>query len=85
GIARFLGLRRGYGRLVELAAAHRFERLTSRRRGEEDKTAHLRRGIVGDHRNQFTAEQQQRLNDLLAEALFRMGYSSDASEGNWDA
>ncbi len=81
-VARFLGLRAGHHRLAELAAAHRFERLTSRKRGEEDKTAHLRRGIIGDHRNQFTEQQRRRLNDLLAEALLRMGYSIDASGGD---
>lgn len=45
-----------------------------RQEGEEDKTAHNRKGIVGDWRNQFSPAQQEDLFRWLKPTLERMGY-----------
>lgn len=73
-IARFLELPANQRRIEEIAHKHSFARQTGRAPGQEDKAAHARKGIIGDFRNQFAPDVQDRLNRLLREPLLRMGY-----------
>ena len=75
-ITRFLGLRVRERGLARCARGHAFGVQEKRPRGEEDKTAHNRKGIIGDHKNQFSPDQLRRLDHLLSGALARMGYLS---------
>ncbi len=73
-VAHFLGLAVGSEQIARIAQAHDFQRKTARRAGEEDKQAHQRKGIVGDHRNQFSAEQLRRIHEALGDTVERLGY-----------
>jgi hypothetical protein len=53
-----------------------FERLTGRKKGQEDRGNHLRKGIPGDWKNHFTADHvtafKQKYNDLI----LKLGYET---------
>lgn len=70
----FLGLRESDARLQGIVAKNTFEARAKRKPGQEDKSAHNRKGVIGDFRSQFTPEQQARLNALLGDTLTRLGY-----------
>jgi hypothetical protein len=73
-VARFLELPVSERHIEHVARTHSFARQTGRVPGQEDKAAHARKGIIGDFRNQFSPDVQNRLNRLLHEPLLRMGY-----------
>ena len=57
-------------RLREVVLATRFEALTGgRRRGEEDVTAHERKGVAGDWQNHFTPRVKRAFKEQLRRAL----------------
>lgn len=55
----------------------RFERRTGRRRGEEDVTAHERKGIAGDWRNHFSEELERDFKEQWGDLLIATGYEQD--------
>ena len=75
GIARFLERPVSRKCLQSIADAHRFANRSRRKPGHERKTDHNRKGVVGDHRNQFNAETREFLNNRFEKALKRMGYA----------
>lgn len=56
-----------------------FAKQANRKRGEEDVKSFVRKGIVGDWRNQFTREACEVFNEFGGETLVRLGYEQDGS------
>jgi lipopolysaccharide transport system ATP-binding protein len=64
-------------RLGHIVADHRFERLTGGRpRGQEDVTAHERKGIAGDWKNHFTPRVKEAFKHRFGQVLVAAGYES---------
>lgn len=60
--------------LDRLWSHHSFERLSGRRRGEEDPKAHYRKGLPGDWKNHFDAAVEARFRALTGDLVERLGY-----------
>lgn len=54
--------------------ANSFERVSNRRRGEEDSQSFFRKGVAGDWRDVFTERDRQIYEELAGDQLIRMGY-----------
>jgi lipopolysaccharide transport system ATP-binding protein len=62
----------------QIVAGNRFENRTGgRKRGEEDPTAHERKGIAGDWRNYFTDRIARAFKERYGELLVATGYERD--------
>ena len=57
-----------------------FEKLAGRKRGEEDKTSHFRKGVSGDWKNYFTSEHKELFHEMYPGVLMKLGYELD---NNW--
>lgn len=67
-------------RLRDVIAGNRFEKLTGgRKRGDEDISAHERKGIAGDWVNHFTPRVTDRFNERYGELLASTGYGQDSA------
>ncbi len=71
-----------------IVARNRFERLSvgrriwrSRRPGQEDKSSHFRKGIVGDWRNYLKEAHIQRFKEVAGQQLVDLGYEQSFE---WD-
>jgi hypothetical protein len=64
-------------RLVEKSG---FERESNRKRGQEDSSSRLRRGIAGDWKNVFTGEDKRIFKEVAGDLLIKLGYEKDR---NW--
>ena len=72
------GLQISRPRLQEIVEAHRFEMVSGGRSvGEEDVTAHERKGVAGDWRNHFTDRLTQAFKTRYGGLLVAAGYESD--------
>lgn len=77
----FLGIRLGKARIRKICNKHSFKKQAGRNRGDEDKSAFLRKGIAGDWSNYFDEEVKKAFkyscdgdwNDLLVE----LGYEEN--------
>ncbi len=67
-------------RLHESIDRYSFERVTGRKRGQEDAGSFLRKGVAGDWVNHFTKEAGEVFNQHCGNALVELGYESDK---NW--
>jgi hypothetical protein len=68
-------------RLRRAVETRRFDRMSKGRpRGEEDVSAHLRKGVAGDWRNYFTAPVKEAFKERWGELLVTAGYERDL---NW--
>jgi len=56
-----------------------FESQAGRKAGDADAKSFLRKGVVGDWRNVFSAEARQIFDHHAGEALVRLGYEKDRS------
>jgi lipopolysaccharide transport system ATP-binding protein len=63
--------------IQEAVAANRFEARAGRKPGEEDQSAHERKGIAGDWRNYFTDSLAKEFKDRFGEHLVATGYEKD--------
>jgi hypothetical protein len=54
-----------------------FERQARRSAGEEDKRSFLRKGVVGDWRNQFSRQARETFDRYAGEELIILGYEPD--------
>lgn len=75
-VCGFLGLSVSDDKIRRAVEENDFKKVAKRKRGEEDKSAHQRKGIVGDHKNQFTRAEQEEMNRLLGAALEKLGYEA---------
>ena len=57
-----------------------FERMTGRKRGTEDRSNFIRKGVIGDWANHFTRETAEIFDHYAGDMLVEMGYESDR---NW--
>lgn len=61
-------------KLREVIDNNRFEKVNKRKKGQEDKTSHARKGVVGDWRNNFSSETialvKEHLNDLILDLKY---------------
>jgi lipopolysaccharide transport system ATP-binding protein len=65
-------------RLREVVIAYQFERWTGgRQRGQEDSTAHERKGIAGDWRNYFSDRIKRTFKERYGELLIATNYEKD--------
>jgi len=74
-IFEFLGVGAAADTVSACVAAASFERLTGgRERGEEKATAHMRKGLVGEWRDQFDEASRDAFRRHGGETLKRLGY-----------
>jgi len=66
-----------YRKIIE---KNSFGRLSGRKRGEEDKTKHQRKGISGDWKNCFTEKIKNEFKEKYNDVLIATGYESN---DNW--
>ena len=64
--------------LDKLLYAHSFKRLSGRKRGQEDKSAHYRKGVRGDWRNYFNDVVSAEFKKVTGNLLVRLGYENDS-------
>ncbi len=67
-------------RLHEIIRYNSFEAVTGRKPGEEDVTAHQRKGISGDWRNHFSERVKEEFKKRFGDVLIKTGYEYDR---NW--
>lgn len=58
-----------------------FRKMAGRNPGEEKMNTFLRKGIVGDWKNQFSHEAAEVLADYVGDRLIRAGYESESPSG----
>jgi hypothetical protein len=76
----FLEVDTGDDSVAACLEAGDFKRLSGgRERGEEDVQSHLRKGVVGDWREQFDAEAEARFEEGAGPLLEELGYATAAS------
>ncbi len=64
-------------RAREIAEEFSFARQSGRRVGEENKGSFIRKGVVGDWRNQFSREAREVFDRYAGEELISLGYERD--------
>lgn len=64
-------------RLLRIVEAHRFERVTGRARGQEDRASFNRKGVAGDWTNHFSPDQKRAFKETAGRALIELGYAQD--------
>jgi hypothetical protein len=76
-LCEFLGAESDRATIARCVELNRFERVTKgRRRGEEDSTAFLRSGVVGDWRRTFTEEDREAYKAVAGDLLVSLGYET---------
>ncbi|HSG82326.1 MAG TPA: sulfotransferase domain-containing protein [Gemmatimonadota bacterium] len=65
--------------VAEVVGKYSFDAQAGRRRGEEDSSSFLRKGVAGDWRNYFSAEAAQTFDRHAGDILIRLGYEDDRS------
>lgn len=73
-ILRFLGVFSEEKDAERCVRAASFERVSSRRQGEEDAGSFFRKGISGDWKNVFTAQDRELYESIAGDQLAAMGY-----------
>ncbi|MDD2921820.1 MAG: sulfotransferase domain-containing protein [Anaerolineales bacterium] len=67
-------------RLESIIKENNFEAVAGRKRGEENTSAHLRKGVVGDWQNHFTEKVKTEFKKRYGRLLIDTGYEKDL---NW--
>lgn len=60
--------------VVEIVETRSFERLTGRRKGQENRGSHLRKGVPGDWVNHFTPAHIETFKARYNELILKLGY-----------
>ncbi len=77
GVMRFLGVASEEEIATRCVEAVTFERLANRSAGREDPTSFYRKGVSGDWKNVFTAEDGQIFKREAGDLLVELGYEVD--------
>jgi len=64
-------------RLREIERDHSFENLTKRKKGQEDQTKFLRKGVAGDWKEKFSPEACRVFDHFAGDELILAGYEKD--------
>jgi hypothetical protein len=73
-VFELLRARKGDPIIERCIRASTFERVASRRQGEEDSGSFFRKGVAGDWRGVFTERDREIYRELAGEQLIEMGY-----------
>lgn len=79
-ILEFLGLEARHSILDDMATKFTFEAMAKRKPGEEDVSAHRRKGIAGDWKNYFDADISAAFKETYGDIVERLGYEES---GEW--
>ena len=79
-LLEFLGADAGEKTVEGLVEKSAFEQKSNRERGQEDSSSRLRKGVAGDWKNVFTAEDKRIFKEVAGDVLIRLGYERDS---NW--
>ena len=66
--------------IIQLLNKYSFQKISGRKQGSEDIQHHYRKGIPGDWKNYFTAQQKDLFKILSGDILITCGYEKD---NNW--
>jgi hypothetical protein len=78
-VSQLTGQRLSPEEAAAIAEEFSFERQSGRRSGEEDKKSFLRKGVVGDWREQFSPEAREVFDRYAGDELILLGYERDRS------
>lgn len=81
GLLRFLGVSSEPAEAERCVRAASFERVSSRRQGEEDAGSFFRKGIAGDWKNAFTERDRELYESIAGTRLAEMGYETSRFPG----
>ena len=73
-VLELLGARKEKETIERCIRASSFERISSRRRGEEDSRSFFRKGVAGDWREVFTGRDREIYEELAGDQLVKLGY-----------
>ncbi len=76
-VRELTGKKLGQEEAAAIADEFSFERQSGRRSGEENKKSFLRKGVVGDWRNQFSPEARETFDRHAGRELILLGYEKD--------
>jgi hypothetical protein len=76
---RFLDLPHDDALIADLLERSSFRFYAGRERGQEDRRRFYRKGIAGDWKNHFTAEDKALFKDIAGDLLIRLGYEQNLS------
>ena len=76
----FCDIRMPTEQLRVLLDNYSFERMSGRKKGTTDRTAHYRKGEAGDWRNYFTSGIREAFTEVTENLLVRLGYETN---GDW--
>lgn len=76
---RFLGLRHDDELIADLVERSSFRFYAGRKRGQEDRKRFYRKGVAGDWKNHFSAEDRKVFKEIAGGLLVRLGYEKDQS------
>jgi sulfotransferase family protein len=78
-VSQLTGQRLSAEEAATIAEEFSFEHQSGRRSGEEDKRSFLRKGVVGDWREQFSPEAREVFDRYAGDELILLGYERDRS------
>jgi hypothetical protein len=66
--------------IARLLEKYSFEKLSGRKKGEENKNEHLRKGVAGDWKNYLNEDHKKLFKEYAGDLLIQSGYEKD---GDW--
>jgi hypothetical protein len=74
GALEFLAFPTGIKEMERKVEENRFERVAGRKRGEEDVSGFLRKGVAGEWKEVFSPEQKKRFAEIGEDVIQRLKY-----------
>lgn len=79
-LLNFLGAEADEQTAKQCVEATSFERMSKRKRGEEDSSSFFRKGVAGDWKNVFTEQDKIIFKEVTGDLLIKLAYENDE---NW--
>jgi hypothetical protein len=79
-LLRFLGADDSENVAQQCVELTSFERMSKRKRGQEDSSSFFRKGVAGDWKNVFTERDKEIFKEVAGDLLIKLGYEKD---GDW--